>query len=317
VWRFGGSYGSSPPRSRCVSNHNPGGDDAARCYPSQITDAMWAVIEPLLPARDPAKGGRPRIYQDRPVLDAIFYVLRSGCQWRMIPHDLVPWWTAYRWYRTWAADGTWDAVHDQLRALVRIAAGKDPHPSAAVLDAQSVKSSEGGQARGFDMAKKTTGRKRHLITDTLGLVLVVMVTAACVQDRPGGKVMLARLAAAFPAIALVWADAGYANSIDAGLVGWAKDTLGLLLQIVRRRDDVKGFTVLPRRWVVERTFGWLVRNRRLARDYERLTACSEAMIKIAMIRLMAARLAGHKITWASATEREALRRMTIEDQLAV
>jgi transposase len=278
---------------------------------------MWAVLEPLLPVRDRRKGGRPRIYQDRPVLDAIFYVLRSGCQWRMIPHDLVPWWAAYRWYRTWAADGTWDKIHDRLRALVRIAAGKDPHPSAAVLDAQSVKSSEGGQARGFDMAKKTTGRKRHLIVDTLGLVLVAMVTAACVQDRPGGKVMLARLAAAFPTVALVWADAGYANSIDDGLLGWANDKLGLLLQIVRRPDQVKGFTVLPRRWVVERTFGWLVRNRRLARDYERLTGHSEAMIKIAMIRLMAARLAGHRTTWASTAEREALRRITAEDQIAM
>ena len=299
-----------------MSNHNPGGDDAARCYPSQITDAMWAVLEPLLPARDPRRGGRPRVYLDRRVLDAIFYVLRSGCQWRMIPHDLVPWWTAYRWYRTWAADGTWDAVHDQLRAAVRIAAGKDPHPSAGVLDAQSVKSSEGGQARGVDMGKKITGRKRHLIVDTLGLMLVAAVTAASVQDRPGGKKVLARAAAAFPALALVWADGGYANEIDAGLIGWAARELGLLLQIVRRTDDVKGFTVLPRRWVVERTFGWLVRNRRLARDYERLTACSETMIKIAMIRLMAARLAGHKTTWASAAEREARRRMTIEDQLA-
>jgi transposase len=115
-----------------VSNHEPGGDDAARCYPSQITDAMWAVLEPLLPARDPRRGGRPRVYRDRPVLDAIFYVLRSGCQWRMIPHDLVPWWTAYRWYRAWAADGTWDAVHDQLRAAARIAAGRNPAPSAGV-----------------------------------------------------------------------------------------------------------------------------------------------------------------------------------------
>ena len=299
-----------------MSNHEAGGDDAARCYPSQITDAMWAVLKPLLPVRDLRRGGRPRVYGDRPVLDAIFYVLRSGCQWRMIPHDLVPWWTAYRWYRTWAADGTWDTVHDQLRALARIAAGRDPAPSAGVLDAQSVKSSEGGQARGVDMGKKITGRKRHLITDTLGLVLVVAVTAASVQDRPGGKAVLARLAARFPSMALVWADGGYANSIDDGLVGWANDKLGLLLQIVRRADDVKGFRVLPRRWVIERTFGWLVRNRRLARDYERLTACSETMIKIAMIRLMAARLAGHKITWASSTEREALRRITIEDQFA-
>jgi len=250
------------------------------------------------------------------VLDAIFYVLRSGCQWRMIPHDLVPWWTAYRWYRTWAADGTWDRIHEQLRAAARIAAGKDPAPSAAVLDAQSVKSSEGGQARGVDMGKKITGRKRHLITDTLGLVLVTAVTAASVQDRPGGKAVLAQLAARFPSVGLAWADGGYANEIDDGLVRWAAHDLGLLLEIVRRNGDVKGFQVLPRRWVIERTFGWLVRNRRLARDYERLTACSEAMIKIAMIRLMAARLAGHKITWASTTEREALRRMTIDDQLA-
>jgi transposase len=166
------------------------------------------------------------------------------------------------------------------------------------------------------MGKKITGRKRHLITDTLGLVLVAAVTAASVQDRPGGKAVLAQLAAQFPSVGLAWADGGYANEIDNGLVRWAAHDLGLLLEIVRRNGDVKGFRVLPRRWVIERTFGWLVRNRRLARDYERLTACSEAMIKIAMIRLMAARLAGHKITWASATEREALRRMTIDDQLA-
>src|SRR5260370_8849441 len=165
----------------------------------------------------------------------------------MIQNDLGTWWTAYRWYRTWAADGTWDAVHDRLRVLVRIAAGKDPAPWAGVLDAQSVKSSEGGQARGFDMAKKTTGRKRHLITDTLGLVLVVMVTAACVQDRPGGKVMLARLAAAFPSVALVWADAGYANSIHDGLEGWARERLGSTLPIGRRPHGAKASTPLPRR----------------------------------------------------------------------
>lgn len=277
---------------------------------------MWSVIEPLLPVRDLRKGGRPRVYGDRLVLDAIFYVLRAGCQWRMVPHDLAPWWVAYRWYRTWAADGTWDTVHDGLRAQVRVAAGRDPDPSASVLDAQSIKSSEGGEARGFDMGKKTTGRKRHLIVDTLGLLLVVMVTSATVQDRPGGRKILERLAARFPGVALVWADGGYANKIDSSLLGWAKEKLGLLVEIVKRSDDVKGFQVLPRRWVVERTFGWLIRNRRLARDYERLTANSEAMIKIAMIRLMATRLAGQSATWANATEREALRRMNIESQLA-
>jgi transposase len=161
------------------------------------------VIQPMLPARDLSKGGRPRVYGDRLVLDTIFYVLRAGCQWRMVPHDLAPWWVAYRWYRTWAAEGTWDTIHDGLRAQVRIAAGKDPQPSAAVLDTQSIKSSAGGQARGFDMGKKTTGRKRHLIVDTLGLLLVVMVTSATVQDRPDGRKILQQLATRFPSVAPV------------------------------------------------------------------------------------------------------------------
>lgn len=262
-----------------------------------------------MPVRDTRNGGAPRKYDDRLVLDAIFFVLRSGCQWRMIPRDLLPWDAAYRWYRHWIATGVWDRIHDALREQVRLADGRESAPSAAVLDAQSIKSSEGGQARGFDMGKKTTGRKRHLVVDTLGLVLTVMVTSASVQDRPGGRSILQHLAARFPSIALVWADGGYANKIDTSLVSWAKHKLGVLLEIVKRSDDAKGFQVLPRRWVVERTFGWLTRNRRLARDYERLTANSEAMIKIAMIRLMAIRLAGQTVHWSNAIEREAARRI--------
>jgi transposase len=277
---------------------------------------MWTIIEPLMPVRDLRKGGRPRTYGDRLVLDSIFYVLRSGCQWRMLPQDLMPFDAAHRWFTTWRKNGTWDAIHDALRRQVRIRAGRDPEPSAAILDAQSIKSSEGGQAIGVDMAKKTTGRKRHLVVDCLGLLLVVMVTSASVQDRPGGRRILARLAAAFGTVALVWADGGYANSIDDGLLSWAKEQLGLLVQIVKRTDDLKGFKVLPRRWVAERTFAWLVRNRRLARDYERLTANAEAMIKVAMIRLMAARLAGHAARWSNATEHEAARRLTLEGLLA-
>jgi transposase len=284
---------------------NETGGDARSCYPSDLSDAVWAVIEPFMPVRDLRKGGAARKYDDRLVLNAIFFVLRSGCQWRMIPRDLLPWDAAYRWYRAWAADGTWDRIHDRLRALVRISEGRDPNPSAAVLDAQSIKSSEGGQSRGFDMGKKTTGRKRHVVVDTLGLILVVMVTSASVQDRPGGRKILQRLAAAFPSIALVWADGGYANKIDNTMVSWAKTVLGLVLEIIRRSDDVKGFQVLPRRWVVERTFGWLVRNRRLARDYERLTDNSETMIKIAMIRLMATRLADETIRWSNRATSEA------------
>jgi transposase len=274
---------------------------------------MWEVIKPLMPVRDLRKGGRPRIYDDRVVLNAIFYVLRSGCQWRMLPHDLMPFDAAHRWLTTWRRNGTWDKVHDELRRQVRIRAGREAEPTAAILDSQSIKSSEGGQQIGFDPAKKTTGRKRHLICDTLGLVLVVMVTSASVQDRPGGRAILAAL---YRTIALVWADGGYANSIDEGLLSWAKAKLGLVVEIVRRTDDIKGFQVLPRRWVAERTFAWLVRNRRLARDYERLTTNSEAMIKIAMIRLMAARLASENIRWSNATERETARRLTVESLIA-
>ena len=161
------------------------------------------------------------------------------------------------------------------------------------------------------------GRKRHLVVDTMGLILVVIVTSASVNDRPGGRRILQRLAEMFRAIALVWADGGYANSIDSTLLSWANNQLGILLEIVKRTDDVKGFKVLPRRWVVERTFGWLVRNRRLARDYERLTANSEAMIKIAMIRLMTIRLAGQQVRWSNATRREAARRIDAERLITV
>lgn len=220
----------------------------------------------------------------------------------MIPNDLVPWDAAYRWYAAWRRDGTWDRIHEALRDQTRIAEGRDPNPSAAVLDAQSILTSEGGQGRGFDMGKRTRGRKRHLVVDTLGLLLVVMVTSASVQDRHGGKQILQRLAARFSSIALVWADAGYANRIDNHLVTWADKAINVVLQIVKRSDDLKGFQVLPRRWVVERTFGWLIRNRRLGRDYERLTDNSETMTKIAMIQLMATRLAGKQVHWSNRTK---------------
>jgi transposase len=245
---------------------------------------MWRIVSQHLPVHDLRKGGAPRKYDDRLILDSIFYVLRSGCQWRMLPRDLMPWDAAHRWFTKWRKDGTWDRVHDALRRQVREAAGRDPEPSAAVLDAQTIKSSDGGEARGYDAGKRTTGRKRHVLVDTMGL-LVVMVTSASVQDRAGGKEALRRLAAGFRTVGLVWADGGYANSVDNKLFSWARETLGIVLEIVKRTDDVKGFKVLPRRWVVERSFSWLVRNRRLARDYERLTATSEAMIKVAMIRV--------------------------------
>ena len=275
-----------------------------------MTDAQWAVIEPLLPGTAPALGGRPPVHSRRLIVDTISYVLVSGCAWRLVPHDLAPWSIAYQWFRTWTRDGTWDRVHEVLRERVRIADGRDPQPSAAVLDSQSAKSSEGGEAIGYDAGKRVRGRKRHLLVDTLGLVLRVVVHSASVQDRAGAKLVLAGARRTFPLLGLVWVDGGYVNSVDAGLVDWAARTEGIEVVAVPRNADVKGFQVLPRRWVVERTFGWLTRCRRLGRDYERKTSHAEAMIKFAMIRLMAARLAGEELPApTSPAEIEAARRL--------
>ena len=275
-----------------------------------MTDAQWAVIEPLLPRTAPALGGRPHVYPRRLIIDTISYVLVSGCAWRLVPHDLAPWSIAYQWFRTWTKDGTWDRVHEVLRDQVRTVDGRDRQPSAAILDSQSIKSSEGGEQIGYDAGKRVRGRKRHLLVDTLGLVLRVVVHSASVQDRAGAKLVLTGARQRFPLLGLVWVDGGYVNTVDAGLVDWAARTEGIEVVAVPRNAEVKGFQVLPRRWVVERTFGWLTRCRRLTRDYERKTAHAEAMIKFAMIRLMAARLAGEELPPpTSPVEIEAARRL--------
>ncbi|WP_237658101.1 IS5 family transposase [Rhodococcus ruber] len=271
-------------------------------YDSSLTDAQWAVIAPLLPRPSPRLGGRPAVHPRRLVVDTILYVLATGCAWRLVPHDLAPWSTAYRIFAAWSADGTWARIHDTLRDRLRANDGRDPQPSAAVLDSQSVRSSEGGEQIGYDAGKRVRGRKRHLLVDTLGLMLVGLVHSASVQDRAGARTR-------FPGLGLVWVDGGYVNSVDAGLVDWAARTENLEVVVVPRNADVKGFQVLPRRWVVERTFGWLTRCRRLARDYERKTAHAEAMIQVAMIRLMAARLAGEDIEPRGPIEAEAARRL--------
>lgn len=279
-------------------------------YDSSVTDTQWAVIEPLLPRTNPSLGGRPPVHARRLIIDTISYVLVSGCAWRLVPHDLAPWSIAYQWFAAWTRDGTWARIHEVLRGQVRQAAGRDPQPSAAVLDSQSAKSSEGGEAIGYDAGKRVRGRKRHLLVDTLGLMLVGIVHSASVQDRAGAKLVLTGIRDRFPQLGLVWVDGGYVNSVDAGLVGWAHEQENLEIVAVPRNADVKGFQVLPRRWVVERTFGWLTRCRRLARDYERKTAHAEAMIQFAMIRLMAARLAGEELAPpTSPVEIEAARRL--------
>lgn len=252
-------------------------------YPTDLTDAQWALIRPLLPAAKP--GGRPRSVDLREVLNAILYVVRGGVPWRMLPKDLPPWGTAHYYYRRWRIDGTWPKVLEALRTRLRHADGRKKSPSAAILDSQSIKTSEGGEARGFDMGKKVTGRKRHVVVDAMGLLLAVVVHSASVQDRDGARLVLARLAGKFPRLRLIWADAAYEAAVD-----WARSFGGWALELVKKAADQVGFVVLPRRWVVERTFAWMVRSRRLARDYERLTASSEAMVQIAMIHLMLKRL---------------------------
>jgi putative transposase len=255
-----------------------------KAYATDLTDAEWQKIEPLLPAAK--TGGRPRVHPVREILNAIFYILRAGCTWRLLPHDLPPWQTVYHYFRLWRKDGTWEQIHDALRAEVRVAAGREPEPSAAILDSQSVKTTETPGVRGYDAGKKVNGRKRHLLVDTMGLLLIVVVHAADIQDRIGAKRVLGKVKGRFPRLQLIWADGGYSGK----LVDWVKTVCHWVLEIVKRNDDVKGFHVLPRRWVVERTLGWLGRYRRLSKDYEGLPETSEALIYAAMIHLMVRRL---------------------------
>ena len=250
------------------------------------------MIEPILAARPKARPGRPMEHGWQEILSTIFYLLRTGCQWRQLPHDLVAWWVAYRWFRTLSKDGTWRAIHDEMHRRVRLADGRDPAPTACSLDAQSVQSAEGGEAIGFDKFKHCRGRKRNLVVDTMGFTCARTVTAASVSDRAAGRAVLAQAKDRHPGLARGWADGGYANAVDDSILGWARQTLSIDLEVVKRSDDVKGFAVLPWRWVVERSDAWVSAHRCCARDYERLTETSEAMIDLAMIDVMASRLTG-------------------------
>jgi len=262
-----------------------------RRYPSDTTDGEWALLEPLLPvpACQASAGGRPEANCRRAVVDAIRYVIHNGCVWRAVPADFPPWRTVYGIYQRWNATGATIALHDALRAAARQAAGRKPEPTAAVIDSQSVRAAATvpQASRGWDNAKKVNGRKRHIAVDTTGLLLEVLATPACVQDRDAARPLLFNLHRARRRIRHTWADAGYAGQ----LLPWAATYLKLTVQIVKRPDGLHNFQVLPRRWVVERTLAWITSYRRCARDYERLPAHHEAAVYWAMITLMTRRLA--------------------------
>lgn len=260
-----------------------------RRYPTDVTDRQWGLVEPLLPDPSPGPAGRPVVHDKREVVNAILYHVRAGGAWRMLPNDFPPWQTVYGYFRDWGNDGTLKALHDALREQVRVKESRGAEPSAGIVDSQSVKGADtvGAASRGFDAGKKINGRKRHIVVDTIGLLLVVMVTAASVQDRNGGESILERLHRALGSVRHVFADGGYQGA----LIDLAKRSWGIVVEVVKKPAEQIGFAVLPRRWVVERTFSWLMRWRRLVRDYERLPETHEAMVHIAMIGLMLNRLA--------------------------
>jgi len=262
------------------------GRPARAAYPTDLTDAEWECLAPHLPADNPR--GRPRKHPVREVFDAIFYVVRGGCAWRLLPHDFPPWGTVYYWFRRWRLDGLWQCILVALRKAVRQNEGRKPEPSAAIMDSQSVRiSEESGGNKGYDAGKNVPGRKRHLLVDTSGLLLAGRVTPADTSDNRGARELLAGLISLMPRLELVWADGAYAGE---KLRKWCEEHTGWRLEVVARNADGSTFEVLPRRWVVERSIAWICRNRRLVKDYERKVQTSECLLKVVMIRLMLKRL---------------------------
>ena len=257
-------------------------------YPTDLNDTEWAQIAPYLPK--PNSTGAPRKHSWRTILNAMFYVVKNGCVWRALPHDFPAWQTVYHYFRLFRQTGRWEQLNTATREAVRVKAGRQPQASARIADSQSTKSAEGGEKRGFDGGKLVSGRKRNLLVDTFGLVVLAKVTAANVQDVHAGKQLFtsgAQKPELLTRLEKIFADGGYQGE----LVDWLPQHLHVVLEIILQLKGQKGFQVLPKRWVIERTFAWLSRQRRLARDYERLAQSSEAFIYLAMIRLGLRRLA--------------------------
>jgi len=255
-------------------------------YPSDLSDKQWRVLKPLVPIN--IGPGKPTQVDLRSVINAILYRTRTGCQWRYLPHNYPPLGTVYYYFRKWSLDGTWSCINEALRQQERVRVGRAPEPSGAIIDSQSVKTTEAGGERGFDAGKNVNGRKRHVMTDTLGNLLEVVVNAANTQDRDGAKAVIGKLKAqTIISIKKIWADGGYSGQ---PFMEWLHQTLKAVLEIAHRPPNAVGFVVVPVRWVVERTLAWLGRYRCLSKDYERCTKSSEGVIYVASIATMLNRL---------------------------